>query len=776
MKRCFIFILAIVSLLAANPYEQIDFVIGNAIQSHIFPGATVAVGTADSMLYHKAYGNFTYDAASTIVDTLSIFDLASLTKVFATSMCMMKCIDSGLVSAEDYVKDWVPEFNNNGKGVIKVKHLLMHNSGLPAYTSAASTRSATLSKIYNITMTQSLGDYKYSCLNFIMNMRVVEEATGMQMWEFYKEIYTDPMGLTRSMFCPADSLHPECLPTATTLQGTVHDPLAAGLNGYSGNAGLFSTSGDLAKFCQMMLNFGTLDGHKYVDSTTVIPFTTLQSTAGSRAYGWGINGSSAGSLMSDLNYGHTGYTGTSAFLDPTRKLFVVLLTNRVYPNDNTSVSSVRQAVANAAVRVFDNLPGQPRIHSITHDESGSWELKWDYTNNLDSVMLIEEFDEGASGRNVMIIPSDSLTVTLEAIDCICQRSVKLVPFLDGVTGDTSDTYYMKESTLDKYALIVDGYDRVSNDYGWNLPYHAIAGYHANALPQTWGYTTCDNQAIIDGDIILADYDCVLWFCGDESTADETFSSTEQAKVKTFLEQGGYLFVSGSEIGYDLSYKGSTSDKSFYNNYLKTRYLGDDSNDLTVYGRANTRFESLSFSYGGPSALYQEDYPDIIISNAGSKFILHYSSTVYAGIGYVGPLGTSTDSGKVISLGFPFETIQGESNRIALMDKIIDFFESALEVSVEDIFGHIPNEFELYSAYPNPFNPQTTISFNLPYSDDVKMIIHDINGKLIDVLIDEHYNAGKHSFRWNAANYPSGVYFCKLRFAGLSKVQKLILVK
>ncbi|RKY52111.1 MAG: hypothetical protein DRP93_08720 [Candidatus Neomarinimicrobiota bacterium] len=455
---------------------------------------------------------------------------------------------------------------------------------------------------------------------------------------------------------------------------------------------------------------------------------------------------------------------------------MVLLTNRVYPNDNTSVSSTRQAVANAAVRAFDNLPGQPRLHSIVHNEDGGWTVKWDYSNNIDSVMLIEEFNGGTSGRNTMILSPDSLTFTLGAIDCICQRSVKLVPFYAGVTGDTSDTYYMKESTSNKYALIVDGYDRVSNDMGWSLPYHAISGYYANALPETWGYTSCDNQAIIDGDVILADYDCVLWFCGDESTSDESFSSIEQVKVKTFLEQGGRLFVSGSEIGYDLSYKGSANDKSFYENYFKTRYLGDDSNDLSVYGRSNTRFEGLSFNYGGPSALYQEDYPDLIISNAGSKVILYYYSSAYAGVAYVGPFGTSSDTGKVISLGFPFETIQGENNRIALMSKIIDFFESALEVSVEDIFGHIPNEFELHPAYPNPFNPTTTIDFTLPHAGDVQLGIYNLSGKCVDRLIDKRYETGKYSYKWNASNYPSGVYFCKLNFAGLNQVQKLVLIK
>ncbi len=776
MKRIMIFLLTVNIIFAASKFKEVDEVVQAAIDNHVFPGACVSIGTSDSILYNKAYGQFTYDASSTVVDTLSIFDLASLTKVFATSMCMMKCIDSGLVSPEDYVKDYVPAFDNNGKGSIKVKHLLMHTSGLPAYTSPASTRSATLNNIYNISQSNSIGTYTYSCLNFIMNMRVVEEATGMMMWEFYKEIYTDPMGLVNSMFCPEDSLHDRCLPTTRSLQGSVHDPLAAGLNGYSGNAGLFSTSGDLAKFCQLMLGHGTVDGRKYVDSTTVVPFTTLQSTAGSRAYGWGINGSSAGSLMSDLNFGHTGYTGTSAFMDPTRDLFVVLLTNRVYPDDNASVSSTRQAVANAAVRVIDDLPGQPRIHSILPNSDGSWDLNWNYKNNIDSVKLVEQFDGGSNGGNEFIYPADSLTIKLYGIDCICQRSVKLIPYYNGNEGDPSDTYFVKRSTQDKVVLIVDGYDRVSNDQGWNLAYHYISGYYADALPEGWGYTTCDNQAIIDEDVLLNDYEHVIWFSGDESVSDETFSSVEQNKVKAYLEQGGHFFVSGSEIGYDIGNKGSSADISFYNNYFKAIYVGDDSNDYTVTGRENTRFEGLSFSYGGSSALYPEDYPDKIRANGGGKFIVQYSSGVYAGIGYVGPFGTSSDTGKVICLGFPFETIQGEDKRIDFMARIIDFFESANEVSVEDIFGDFPTDFHLRSAYPNPFNPSTTLEFTIPYDAEVKLNIFNINGQQITTLANDHYSAGSYAINWNAANYPSGIYFANLSVGGESKVQKLILMK
>ena len=776
MKRLFIVLIALTTFLHANKYSQIDDIINNAISSQIFPGATVAVGTADSLLYHKAYGTFTYDAGSTVVDTLSLFDMASLTKVFATSMCMMKCIDSGLVSAEDYVKDHVPEFNNNGKDVIKIKHLLMHNSGLPAYTSAASTRQATLNKIYNISMTQSLGTYTYSCLNFIMNMRVVEEVTGMMMWEFYKQIYTDPMGLENSMFCPDDSLHARCLPTTPTLQGSVHDPLAAGLDGYSGNAGLFSTSGDLVKFCQMMLNHGTLNGHKFVDSTTVVPFTTLQSSDGSRAYGWGINGSSAGSLMSPLNYGHTGYTGTSAFIDPTRELFVILLTNRVYPNDQASVSGTRKAVADAAVKAFDGLPDQARLNTIKPLADGNWELNWGYPDEMDSILLIEKFDEGINGMNRIIYSADSLFIKLGAIDCYCQRSVEMVGYKEGKNSDTSDTYYFKESQNGKMALIVDGYDRVSNDKGWSLPYHDISKYYANSLPEEWGYTTCDNQAVVNGDILMSDYDCVLWFCGDESVSDETFSFDEQNKVKTYLENGGKLFVSGSEIGYDLSASGSSTDRAFYNDYLKTKYIGDDSNDLSVYGVSDTRFQDIGFTYGGPSAVYEEDYPDLIYKINGSEIILLYSKYARAGIAYIGPFGTSIDTGAVVSFGFPFETIEDPAKRDTVLGLIIQLFEEDFEVGVQDIFGVIPDDFELKPAYPNPFNPTTTLTFTLPYSDDLKLSVYDLNGKCVDILVNERYDAGKYSFIWNASGFPSGVYVCKLSFGTIEKVQKLILLK
>lgn len=354
-----IILTVLLSSCAMKKMESADQIILNSIEERTFPGAVLVVGNSDGILYEKAYGKFTYADDSPEVQINTMFDLASLSKVFGTGMSAMKCIDSGLIDPEAYVVDYLPEFNNHGKDVIKVKHLLMHNSGLPAYSHPGKTPQETLDIIMNISMARDLGDYKYSCLNFITLMRVVEAATGQKMWEFYKESYTDPMGLERTCYSPAEDMKQFCMPTIGDSSGTiikrqgdVHDPLAYSLEGYSGNAGLFSTGPELASFCRLMLNKGELDGKRYVSEATIEPFTTLQS--GTRAYAWGMNNyrSSAGDLMPETAIGHTGYTGTCAWIDFEDDLFIVFLTNRVYPLDQKAVTPVRRAVNNAVVEAL----------------------------------------------------------------------------------------------------------------------------------------------------------------------------------------------------------------------------------------------------------------------------------------------------------------------------------------------------------------------------------------------------------------------------------------
>lgn len=359
MKKWFMFllILVLVSSCEFNKMRSVDSVIENAIDKRIFPGAVLVVGNANDILYQKAYGQFTYDKTSPKVELNSMFDMASLTKSLATGMCLMKAIDSGLVDPDKAVVDYLPEFNNKGKDVIKVKDLLTHHSGLHSYSKAGKSPEETWETIYTMPMAQDVGNYRYSCLNFITLMKVLESVTHEPMWKFYQEEFTVPMKMERTMFSPTEDMKQYCLPTIGDStgrdiyrQGEVHDPLALSLEGYSGNAGLFSTGPDVAKFCQLMMNKGIYNSKRYVSETTWESFATLQ--AGSRTYAWGVNnykGSSAGTKMKETAIGHTGYTGTCAWIDREQDIFIILLTNRVYPMDKKSVTPTRKAVNDAVV-------------------------------------------------------------------------------------------------------------------------------------------------------------------------------------------------------------------------------------------------------------------------------------------------------------------------------------------------------------------------------------------------------------------------------------------
>jgi CubicO group peptidase (beta-lactamase class C family) len=289
-----------------------------------------------------------------------MFDLASLSKVFGTGMCLMKAIDSGLIDPEKAVVEYLPEMNNKDKDKIKVKHLLMHNSGMHAYSSPQETAEKTWQSIAELPLARSIGDYRYSCLNFISLMKVLESVTGEPMWKFYRDEFTIPLKMSRTMYSPDEKYKDQCMPTVgdssgskILKQGEVHDPLALSLEGYSGNAGVFSTASDLAKLCQLMMNKGVYDAKPFVSEEVWEKFATVQS--GSRTWAWSVNNyksSSAGDLMKETAIGHTGYTGTSAWLDLDQDIFVILLTNRVYPQDKKAVNPVRRAVADAALKNF----------------------------------------------------------------------------------------------------------------------------------------------------------------------------------------------------------------------------------------------------------------------------------------------------------------------------------------------------------------------------------------------------------------------------------------
>lgn len=349
-------------------FSNVENIVETAIIDSAFPGAVVLVEKGGRVIFDKAFGHFTYDKNSSPVKLNTLFDLASLTKVISTTNLAMICLDRGLFSLNDKVAEYIPQFAQNGKENVTIRNLLLHNSGLPAYkqyykmynNAGDVLRDIYATKLIYPTGTQTV----YSDLGIITLGKIIEKVTGMNLDRFAQKEVFDPLGMSNTMYNPPDSLKSRCAPTELDnywrhkqIQGEVHDETASMLGGVAGHAGLFSTAGDIAKVLQMLLQKGDYDGRQLIKPGTVELFTKRQSKESTRGLGWDTKsrtGSSAGDLFSPDSYGHTGFTGTSVWTDPERKLFVVFLTNRVYPTrSNHKLYKVRPALHNAVIRAIE---------------------------------------------------------------------------------------------------------------------------------------------------------------------------------------------------------------------------------------------------------------------------------------------------------------------------------------------------------------------------------------------------------------------------------------
>jgi len=327
-------------------FSSLDSLMNSAISDSIFPGAQLVVGRNGTVIYDKTFGRFRYDINSETVSKTTLYDLASLTKVVAATSAVMLLYDKGLINLDDKVVKYLPQFNNHGKYKITIKNLLLHNSGLPAgkrFYLKSKTREEVLRRIMNMKLLAQPGEkYRYSDIGFIVLQQLIEKITGRNLDKFITEQLFNKIEMRHTMYNPPDSLKYKCAPTEIDtywrmreVQGTVHDETAALLNGVSGNAGLFSTAEDLAKFAQLLLDNGRCCNKRIFKKSTIELFTTKHSQSG-RAFGWDTKSpegyTSAGKLFSLNSFGHTGFTGTSIWIDKKRNLFVILLTNRVYPS------------------------------------------------------------------------------------------------------------------------------------------------------------------------------------------------------------------------------------------------------------------------------------------------------------------------------------------------------------------------------------------------------------------------------------------------------------
>ena len=362
--------------MSSERLAKIDHVVERGISAGGYPGAAVVVGRRGAAVWEKGFGKLSWEKGSApVVAERTIYDLASLTKVVGTTTAIMVLYDQGKVRLDDPVSIYVPEFSGGEKDRVTVRMLLEHRSGLPAgrdlWRIAHSPEEARAAVIATPLGCEPGRCYEYSDLGADMLGFVVESASGERLDQFLAERVFQPLGMTDTFFRPADSLKARVAPTEVApprgypLQGEVHDENAYALGGVAGHAGLFSTAADLAVFAQMMLNGGEYNGTRIVADSTVALFT--KRAAGTRALGWDTCAGSGGcgQYLGEDAYGHTGFTGTSLWLDPDRDMFVVLLTNRVHEararRPAKVISDVRADLADAAALAVTDYADGPMV-------------------------------------------------------------------------------------------------------------------------------------------------------------------------------------------------------------------------------------------------------------------------------------------------------------------------------------------------------------------------------------------------------------------------------
>lgn len=357
--------------MSAERLNLVHQVIEEAIARKELPGAVLLVARKGKVVLRRAYGESRWVPEHKPMAVDMLFDLASVTKPVATATSILLLAERGKISLWDRVKMHVPEFaayvddwGQKGEDA-RIWNLLTHTSGLPPYTDAAEAGKklgspcATEDLVKYIAVLKKTNppgaEFHYSCLGYITMAYIVKKITGLSLDAFAEQNIFKPLKMKHTLYKPAPNYLNLCVPTQVVdgkpLIGVVHDPLARLQGGVSGNAGLFSTADDLALFAQMILGKGEWDGVRILAPLTVERMTSIYPRAefAGRGLGWDLSSvyaSNGGDLFGPRSFGHSGYTGTSIWIDPETETVVVFLTNSVHPEDKGEIVPLRSRVAN----------------------------------------------------------------------------------------------------------------------------------------------------------------------------------------------------------------------------------------------------------------------------------------------------------------------------------------------------------------------------------------------------------------------------------------------
>ena len=351
------------------PLQRIDAAVHAAVARGELPGAVVLVLHQDEIVYRKAFGNRSLTPVKTLMTVVTVFDLASLTKPIATATALMLLIEAGKVKVKDKLARHVPAFRRKETEEITLEQLLLHTSGLIADNPIADYqggRAQALERLHAINPTAAPGTkFTYSDVGYLLLGEVVEKLSGATLDEFAQRRIFTPLGMKDTGYRPEGAHKERAAPTeqhdGRWLQGEVHDPRARLLGGVAGHAGLFSTADDLAVFARMLLKRGNHQGRAFLMESTVQFMTAPRQVPGKkepglRTYGWDMLTSFSANrgevFPKGVSFGHTGFTGTSMWLDPHSRTAVIFLSNRVHPDGKGNVTKLRGQVATIAAQAL----------------------------------------------------------------------------------------------------------------------------------------------------------------------------------------------------------------------------------------------------------------------------------------------------------------------------------------------------------------------------------------------------------------------------------------
>jgi uncharacterized protein YbbC (DUF1343 family)/CubicO group peptidase (beta-lactamase class C family) len=449
---------------AVEKLPELDEVVQRSIDNGEIPGAVVLVGHRGHVIYRKAFGERGVLPSREEMTPDTIFDLASLTKVFATAPAVAKLVEDGKLRINDPVAHYLPEFASHGKDQITLRMLLTHTSGLapdPPIAAAQAGADALWKEICNESLISPPGmRFEYSDTGFIVLGKLVERVAGESLDRYADRIFYAPMRMTHTRFRPPAEWIGQIAPTEEinlppgaqpgsgkghVLRGEVHDPIARAIGGVAGHAGLFSTVDDLARWCQLMLDDGAISNAagqpsgKRLFSLEMVRRMIAQENPpwvrSLRGYGWDIDSvysSPRGELFPVGSYGHTGFTGTSVWIDPDSRTYIVLLTNSVHPYRRPPISSLRSRVATvvaASVGVEPTAAVPSAIErSAGSDRSGSASapIPQDLHTQTGIDVLETEHFAPLQGKRVALVTNQT------GIDSLGRRSIDVLAKAEGV--------------------------------------------------------------------------------------------------------------------------------------------------------------------------------------------------------------------------------------------------------------------------------------------------------------------------------------------------------